>query len=67
MSPLWTATRQPGFVAFMLTSQETGPAGSQYLASERKRWTRLPFTDGARRGSAAAPSRSPDPPQSGPL
>jgi hypothetical protein len=37
MSPFLTFTRQFGFVAVIATSQDTGPAGSQYLARERKR------------------------------
>src|SRR5947208_9371802 len=35
-SPFLTATRQSGLVNVIATSHETAPAGSKYLASERK-------------------------------
>ncbi len=35
-SPAFTWTRQSLGVAVIATSQETGPAGSQYFACERK-------------------------------
>src|SRR4051795_1583661 len=35
VSPLWSAPRQSGFVPVIVTSHDTAPAGSKYLASER--------------------------------
>ena len=37
VSPASTATRQSGGVAVIATSQDTAPAGSKYLATERNR------------------------------
>ena len=41
-SPRLTFTRQFGRVAVIATSHETAPAGSQYFARERKRFTVRP-------------------------